>query len=80
MTLDCIPSAQSRDIYVRLITMFYYTGSEPYTVKGQSAGLAIASALVTLGNPRRLSIDHMKIETKTGKGRKGQSQHPDSCI
>ncbi|ERL89257.1 hypothetical protein D910_06630, partial [Dendroctonus ponderosae] len=54
------------------------TGSQPYTVKGQSAGLAIASALVTLGNPRRLSIDHMKIETKTGKGRKGQSQHPDS--
>ncbi|XP_050304238.1 attractin [Anthonomus grandis grandis] len=56
------------------------TGGEDYTVKGQAAGLCIASALVTLGNPRRLSIDHMKTETKTGKARKGQSQHPDSCI
>lgn len=64
----------------RINNKCFAAGSEPYTVKGQSAGLAIASALVTLGNPRRLSIDHMKIETKTGKGRKGQSQHPDSCI
>lgn len=56
------------------------TGSEPYTVKGQSAGLAIASALVTLGNPRKMSIDQVKTETKTGKSRKSQSQHPDSCL
>ncbi|KAL1514087.1 hypothetical protein ABEB36_003406 [Hypothenemus hampei] len=65
-------------LLVRLPTVCL--GCEAYTVRGQPAGLAIASALVTLGNPRRLSIDHMKIETKTGKGRKGQSQHPDSCI
>ncbi|XP_066149879.1 attractin isoform X1 [Euwallacea fornicatus] len=68
-------------LLVRLPTGdFSVIGCEPYTARGQSAGLAIASALVTLGNPRRLSIDHMKIETKTVKGRKGQSQHPDSCI
>lgn len=56
------------------------TGGEPYTVKGQSAGLAIASALVTLGNPRKMSIEQVKTETKTGKSRKSQSQHPDSCL
>ncbi|EFA10578.2 Attractin-like protein 1 [Tribolium castaneum] len=56
------------------------TGCEPYTVKGQSAGLAIASALVTLGNPRKMSIDQVKTETKSGKSRKSQSQHPDSCL
>lgn len=56
------------------------TGCEPYTAKGQSAGLAIASALVTLGNPRKMSIDQVKTETKTGKTRKSQSQHPDSCL
>lgn len=56
------------------------TGGEPYTTKGQSAGLAIASALVTLGNPRKLSIDQVKVETKSGKSRKSQSQHPDSCL
>jgi hypothetical protein len=48
--------------------------------QGQSAGLAIASALVTLGNPRKMSIDQVKTETKTGKTRKSQSQHPDSCL
>lgn len=57
------------------------TGCEPYTAKGQSAGLAIASALVTLGNPRKMSIDQGKTEVKpTGKNRKTQSQHPDSCL
>ncbi|XP_022918450.1 attractin-like protein 1 [Onthophagus taurus] len=56
------------------------TGGEPYVVKGQSAGLAIASALVTLGNPRRVSIDQVKTDTKCLKGRKAQSQHPDSCL
>lgn len=55
------------------------TGGEPYTVLAQSAGLAIASALVTLGNPRKLSLDQVKTETKS-KTRKSQSQHPDSCL
>lgn len=43
------------------------------------SGLAIASALVTLGNPRKVSIDPTtKTESKT-KGRKSfSSQHPDS--
>lgn len=56
------------------------TGGESYTVKGQAAGLAIASALVTLGNPRKMSIDQVKTDTKTSKCRKSQSQHPDSCV
>lgn len=56
------------------------TGGEPYVSKGQSAGLAIASALVTLGNPRKLSIDQVKIDGKSTKSRKTQSQHPDSCL
>ncbi|XP_018329605.1 attractin isoform X2 [Agrilus planipennis] len=48
------------------------TGGERHTVKGQSSGLAIASALVTLGNPRKLSIDPVKTDTgtKTTKTRK----------
>lgn len=56
------------------------TGGEPYTGKGQSAGLSVASALVTLGNPRKMSIDQVKTETKTSKSRKFQSQYPDSCL
>lgn len=59
------------------------TGGNGYTVPGQAAGLAIASALVTLGNPRKNSIDHQvkSGETKTSKSRKAQSQHPDnSCL
>lgn len=56
------------------------TGGEPYVSKGQSAGLAIASALVTLGNPRKLSIDQVKADGKCAKSRKTQSQHPDSCL
>lgn len=45
------------------------------------AGLAIASALVTLGNPRRVSIDPppAKGDTKC-KSRKSSSQHPENCI
>lgn len=74
------PCAGSRAAVLSLLIRLP-TGGEPYTVAGQSAGLSIASALVTLGNPRRLSIDQMKTtDTKTGKSRKNQSQHPDSCI
>ncbi|XP_014253614.1 attractin [Cimex lectularius] len=56
------------------------TGGGAFTPYGQSAGLAIASALVTLGNPRKVSIEAVKGDTK-GKSRKTvSSQHPDSCI
>ncbi|XP_018573311.1 attractin isoform X3 [Anoplophora glabripennis] len=55
------------------------TGGEAFTSKGQSAGLAVASALVTLGYPRKISMDQIKSE-KSGKLRKLQSQHPDSCL
>ncbi|XP_015604179.1 attractin isoform X2 [Cephus cinctus] len=55
------------------------TGGEPYTPAGQSAGLAVASALVTLGSPRRPSQELTMKEPK--KTRKSASQHPDStCI
>ena len=44
------------------------------------AGLAVASALVTLGNPRKVSIDPTaKGDTKC-KSRKSSSQHPENCI
>lgn len=56
------------------------TGGEPYTPRGQSAGLAIASALVTLGNPRKASVDQCKTTETKCKSRKAQSQHPDSCL
>lgn len=56
------------------------TGSEHYTPRGQSAGLAIASALVTLGNPRKPSVDQCKTTEGKSKSRKAQSQHPDSCL
>ncbi|XP_075233105.1 attractin-like protein dsd isoform X2 [Lycorma delicatula] len=58
------------------------TGGEMYTPSGQSAGLAIASALVTLGNPRKVSIDPTTKMDMKGKSRKSvSSQHPDSnCI
>ncbi|XP_075145870.1 attractin-like protein dsd [Haematobia irritans] len=51
------------------------TGGLQHAPAGQPAGLAVASALVTLGNPRRSSIDH----TKEPKSKRKQSQHPDSC-
>ncbi|XP_044593678.1 attractin-like protein 1 isoform X2 [Cotesia glomerata] len=55
------------------------TGGEAYTPSGQSAGLAVASALVTLGSPRRPSQELTTKEPK--KTRKSASQHPDStCI
>ncbi|XP_046435096.1 attractin-like protein 1 isoform X1 [Neodiprion pinetum] len=55
------------------------TGGEAYTPAGQSAGLAVASALVTLGSPRRPSQEVTTKEPK--KSRKSASQHPDStCI
>ncbi|GLV41896.1 distracted [Carabus blaptoides fortunei] len=56
------------------------TGGEPFTPRGQSAGLAIASALVTLGNPRKPSVDQCKTTEAKYKSRKAQSQHPDSCL
>uniref|UniRef100_A0A8D8HL17 Attractin n=1 Tax=Culex pipiens TaxID=7175 RepID=A0A8D8HL17_CULPI len=52
------------------------TGGHLHAPPGQSAGLAVASALVTLGNPRRPSIEH----PKEPKSKRKQSQHPDSCI
>ncbi|KAL6445553.1 hypothetical protein ACFW04_000830 [Cataglyphis niger] len=55
------------------------TGGEPYTPAGQSAGLVVASALVTLGTQRRPSQEVTMKEPK--KTRKSASQHPDStCI
>lgn len=53
-----------------------FLGGLNYSTCGQSTGLAIASALVTLGNPRKLSMEHPK-ETKN---KRKQSQHPDNCI
>ncbi|XP_017848030.1 attractin-like protein 1 isoform X2 [Drosophila busckii] len=52
------------------------TGGLSQAPAGQSAGLAVASALVTLGNPRRPSIDQ---HPKEPKAKRKQSQHPDSC-
>ncbi|XP_020278926.1 attractin-like protein 1 isoform X2 [Pseudomyrmex gracilis] len=55
------------------------TGGEPYTPAGQSAGLAVASALVTLGSQRKPSLELATKEPK--KSRKSVCQHPDStCI
>ncbi|XP_026479999.1 attractin-like protein 1 [Ctenocephalides felis] len=56
-----------------------------------AAGLAVASALVTLGNPRKTSVDqgigkdlnNSNVTVNSGKNgkRKNQSQHPaDGCI
>uniref|UniRef100_A0A1B6D320 CUB domain-containing protein n=1 Tax=Clastoptera arizonana TaxID=38151 RepID=A0A1B6D320_9HEMI len=57
------------------------TGGDLYTPHGQSAGLAIASALVTLGNPRKVSIDPTtKTDTKSKSRKSLSSQHPDNCI
>ncbi|XP_023034074.1 attractin-like protein 1 isoform X2 [Drosophila willistoni] len=53
------------------------TGGLSQAPAGQSAGLAVASALVTLGNPRRPSMDQ---HPKEPKSKRKQSQHPDSCI
>lgn len=55
--------------------MFALTGGLAYSPPGQAAGLAVASALVTLGTPP--SIDTFPKEPKA---KRKQSQHPDSCI
>ncbi|XP_030564001.1 attractin-like protein 1 [Drosophila novamexicana] len=52
------------------------TGGLSHAPAGQSAGLAVASALVTLGNPRRPSVEQ---HPKEPKPKRKQSQHPDSC-
>lgn len=51
-------------------------GGLQHSPPGQAAGLAVASSLVTLGNPRRPSIEL----PKEPKAKRKQSQHPDSCI
>lgn len=56
------------------------TSDAMFAMKGRYAGLAVASALVTLGNPRKMSLDQAKFEIKGCKLRKSQSQHPDSCL
>nr|XP_045625538.1 attractin-like protein 1 isoform X3 [Procambarus clarkii] len=63
------------------------TGGEPYTPIGHPGGLAIASTLVTLGNPRKCSSDpitHVKGDVnknKTARGKQPYSSHsPDTCI
>lgn len=52
-------------------------GGLSHSPAGQSAGLAVASALVTLGNPRRPSLDLNPKDTNKSNKRK-QSQHPDN--
>lgn len=51
-------------------------GGLSHSPTGQAAGLAVASALVTLGNPRRPSIDLNPKDTN--KSKRKQSQHPDN--
>ncbi|KAI5713792.1 hypothetical protein M8J76_005469 [Diaphorina citri] len=62
------------------------TGGNPYTPSGQSAGLALASALVSLGNN---STRKVSLVDPSGKGQDGgkhgklsrkSSQHPDQCV
>lgn len=54
----------------------HFTGGLSHSPAGQAAGLAIASGLVTLGNPRRPSIDLNPKDTN--KSKRKQSQHPDN--
>ncbi|KAG7168510.1 Attractin-like [Homarus americanus] len=63
------------------------TGGEPYTPIGHPGGLAIASTLVTLGNPRKCSNDPITLakgdvnKNKTSRGKQPYSSHsPDTCI
>ncbi|KAK8733971.1 hypothetical protein OTU49_006273 [Cherax quadricarinatus] len=63
------------------------TGGEPYTPIGHPGGLAIASTLVTLGNPRKCSSDPITLakgdvnKNKTTRGKQPYSSHsPDTCI
>ena len=63
-------------MYVLMCFSFcFFEGGLQHAPAGQSAGLAVASALVTLGNPRRPSIEN----SKEPKSKRKQSQHPDSC-
>ncbi|KAJ8976990.1 hypothetical protein NQ317_013991 [Molorchus minor] len=71
------PCYGNRAAVLTLLTRLPTCG-EPYITNGQSTGLAIASALVSLGNPRKLSIDTIKSDIKGSKLRKVLSQHPDS--
>ncbi|KAK7083088.1 hypothetical protein SK128_015194 [Halocaridina rubra] len=63
------------------------TGTDPYTPYGHPGGLAIASALVTLGNPRKSSTDPIALtkgdisKSKASRGKQSYSSHsPDTCI
>lgn len=53
--------------------LVYFLGDLQSAQSGQAGGLAVASALVTLGNTKR--HDHEIIEPKI---KRKQSQHPDS--
>nr|XP_027236608.1 attractin-like protein 1 [Penaeus vannamei] len=63
------------------------TGGEPFTPPGHPGGLAIASTLVTLGNPRKCSSDPITLtkgdvnKNKALRGKQPYSSHsPDTCI
>ncbi|XP_071548836.1 attractin-like protein 1 isoform X2 [Panulirus ornatus] len=63
------------------------TGGESYTPPGHPGGLAIASTLVTLGNPRKCSNDPITLakgdinKNKAVRGKQPYSSHtPDTCI
>jgi hypothetical protein len=56
-----------------------HQGGLSHSPPGQSSALAVASALVTLGNPRRPSIDlNNPKDTNTKSNKRKQSQHPDN--
>lgn len=66
---------------VALIDSRLPTGGGRYTPLGQPAGLAVASALVTLGSPPRPATPGAPHATEARLKRgKGRSQHPDTCI
>lgn len=63
------------------------TGTELYTPIGHPGGLAIASTLVTLGNPRKSSSEPVAVtkgdiyRNKTTRGKQPYSNHStDTCI
>ena len=61
-------------------TYTYVEDTEVLAFSFLKAGLAVASALVTFCNPRKVSIDPTaKGDTKC-KSRKSSSQHPENCI
>lgn len=66
--------------FLMIIPFFSFqllTGGLSYSPPGQSAGLAVASALVTLGN-RKSSLETCTINPKETKSKRKQSQHPDN--